>query len=112
MTDDRASRAEGITVGAIGAEGSSSSERGRSVSTIWDEHAVASMMGVDGYRVIVDEGRLDRVVDRILRERLSPRDIRVSLPNCQRRPSSFCDGELAELVRRRRMSLAERDRAG
>lgn len=82
------------------------------MAAVWDEHAVASVMGVDGFRIIVDEGRLDRVVDRILEQRLSPREIRVSLPNCRSRPSSFVDGELAELVRQRRLLLAERGRTG
>lgn len=86
--------------------------RAEPVSTIWDEHAVASVMGIDGFRVIVDEGRLDRVVDRIVASRLNTRDIRISLPNRQGRPSSFVEGELAELVRRRRVALAERARAG
>jgi hypothetical protein len=82
------------------------------LSTIWDEHAVASVMGTDGFRVILDEGRLDRVVDRIVENRLNPRDIRISLPNRPRRPCSFVEGELAELVRLRRVALAERARAG
>ncbi|MBB3471993.1 hypothetical protein FHY03_000253 [Sphingomonas sp. BK345] len=83
-----------------------------SLSTIWDEHAVASVMGSDGFRVIVDEGRLDRVVDRIVETRLNPRNIRISLPNRPCRPCSFVEGELAELVRRRRVMLAKRARAG
>lgn len=82
------------------------------MSTIWDEHAVASVMGTDGFRVIVDEGRLDRVVDRIVENRLNPRDIRISLPNSPCRPCSFVEGALVELVRRRRVVLAERARAG
>ncbi|MBY9063649.1 hypothetical protein K7957_11960 [Sphingomonas yunnanensis] len=82
------------------------------MGTIWDEHAVASVMGIDGFRVIVDEGPLDRVVDRIVANRQNPRDIRISLPNRQCRPSSFVEGELADLVRRRRAALAERARAG
>ncbi len=82
------------------------------MSTIWDEHAVASIMGIDGFRVIVDEGQLASVVDRIVENRLNPREIRISLPNRPCRPSSFVEGELAELVRRRRVALAERARAG
>lgn len=82
------------------------------MSTIWDEHAVASVMGIDGFRIIVDEGPLDRVVDRIVENRLNPRDIRISLPNRPCRPSSFVEAELAELLRQRRVALAERARAG
>jgi hypothetical protein len=88
-----------------------SAERKPSLSTIWDEHAVASVMGSDGFRVIVGEGRLDRVVDQIVEASLRTRDIRVSLPNRHCRPSSFADGDLAELVRRRRVALADRVRS-
>ncbi|MDR6790305.1 hypothetical protein J2Y58_003685 [Sphingomonas sp. BE138] len=73
------------------------------MSELWSEHAVATVVGPDGYRMIVGEGSLDSVLDAIVERRTSSRDVRVSLPNRRHAPTSFCEANLAELLRQRRI---------